>query len=92
MEKERYNTSERLQISMEIITNLKNYKMKNGKAIDLYNENLCKFVKELKGLINSYIRGDSGFNGKISFDEINKTIEYNLPLYKNEQPLFVIRM
>ena len=91
-----YSQKERLEIVLNITNKLKNYELKNGKTINLYNENLCEFIKELKEITNKYIKQDENnlkeFKGKLKFTEINKTIEYIFPIIKNIEPLFVIRM
>ena len=87
---------ERLQIVLDIVNKLKNFKLKNGNTINLYNEELCDFIKEFKLICNNYIKQEEDnvkeFKGKLKFTEINKTIEYILPSNKNKEPLFVIRM
>jgi hypothetical protein len=91
-----YSQKERLEIVLNITNKLKNYELKNGKTINLYNENLCEFIKEFKEITNKYIKQDENnlkeFKGKFKFTEINKTIEYIFPIIKNIEPLFVIRM
>jgi single-stranded DNA-specific DHH superfamily exonuclease len=91
-----YSRNERLEIVLNIVKKLKNYELKNGSTINLYNENLCEFIKEFKEITNNYIKQDDNnvkeFKGKLKFTEINKTIEYRLPSNKNKEPLFVIRM
>jgi hypothetical protein len=91
-----YSRNERLEIVLNIVKKLKNYELKNGSTINLYNENLCEFIKEFKEITNNYIKQDDNnvkeFKGKLKFTEINKTIEYIFPIIKNIEPLFVIRM
>ena len=91
-----YTQKERLQLILDITNKLKKYKLKNGYTIDLYNENLCEFIKEFKKIKKNYIKQDENnlheFKGKLEFIEINKTIEYIFPIDKNIEPLFVIRM
>ena len=91
-----YTQKERLQIVLDIINNLKNYKTKNNTIINLYNEELCSFIKEFKFITNQYIKQDDNkpikeFKGKMLFEEINKEIEYIFPAKNNKKPLFVIR-
>lgn len=91
-----YSQKERLEIVLNIVKKLKKFKLKNGSTINLYNENLCEFIKEFKEITNNYIKQDENnvkeFKGKLNFTEINKTIEYILPSKKSIEPLFVIRM
>jgi hypothetical protein len=91
-----YSKSERLVIVLEIFKNLKNYKQKNGNTINLYNEKLCSFIKEFKEITKKYINQKEDdikeYKGILNFEEINKKIEYILPIKKNKEPLFVIRM
>jgi len=86
---------ERLQIVLEIVSKLKNFRCKNNTIIDLYNENLCHFVKELKQIFDKYIKQEEpnliDYEGILYFQEINKNIEYFLPCRKNMEPLFVIK-
>lgn len=91
-----YSIQERLEIVLNITKKLKNYELKTGKTINLYNDNLCEFIKEFKTITYNYIKQDENnlkeFKGILKFTEINKIIEYNLPIKKNVEPLFVIRM
>jgi hypothetical protein len=92
---EYYSQKDRLIIVIDIINNLKKYKTKNGNIVNLYDSNLCSFINEFKDITNQYIKQDENnlkeFKGKLYFEEIDKYIEYNLPIYKYKQPLFVIR-
>lgn len=91
-----YSIQERLEIVLNITKKLKNYELKTGKIINLYNDNLCEFIKEFKTITYNYIKQDENnlkeFKGILKFTEINKRIEYVFPIKKNVQPLFVIRM
>ena len=90
-----YTKMERLQIVLEIVNKLKNYRCTNNTIIDLYNENLCQFITELKQIFDKYIKQEEpdliDYKGILYFEEINKNIEYFLPCRKNEKSLFVIR-
>lgn len=89
------NKSERLSIVLDIVKKLKNYKLKNGSTLNLYNPELCSFVNEFKKITNEYIKQDDDYvvdyKGTLLFEEINKNIEYILPAKKSDNPLFVIR-
>jgi hypothetical protein len=86
---------ERLQIVLEIVNKLKNYKCTNNTIINLYNENLCHFIVELKQIFDQYVKQDEekleDYKGTLFFEEINKNIEYFLPCRKTAKPLFVIK-
>jgi hypothetical protein len=86
---------ERLQIVLQIVNNLKNFKCKNNTIINLYDDNICHFITELKQIFNNYIKQDEtnllDFKGTLYFEEIDKNIEYLLPCKKNVKSLFVIR-
>ena len=86
---------ERLQIVLQIVNKLKNYNCTNNTTINLYNENLCYFITELKQIFDKYIKQDeknlNDYKGILYFEEINKNIEYFLPCRKNTEPLFVIK-
>ena len=87
-----YTKTERLEIVLDIVKNLKNYKCRNNTTIDLYNEHLYSFVAEFKEICNNYIKQDiKDYKGTLDFEEINKKIEYFLPSKKNKALLFVIR-
>lgn len=89
------NKSERLSIVLDIVKKLKNYKLKNGSTLNLYNPELCSFVNEFKKITNEYIKQNDNYvidyKGILLFEEINKNIEYILPAKKSDNPLFVIR-
>lgn len=90
-----YTQAERLKIVVDIATKLKNFKTKNGQVVNLYNENLCSFMIDFKQICNAYIKQDDAtlvdFKGTLEFQEIDRTIEYVLPVKKHDEPLFVIR-
>jgi hypothetical protein len=91
-----YSKIERLQIVLEIVNKLKNFKCKNNTIINLYDDNLCSFIKDLKEIFNNYIKQDENklidFKGNLYFEEIDKKIEYFLPCRKNKKSLFVIKV
>ena len=39
------NKSDRLAIVLDIAKKLKNYKLKNGSTLNLYNHELCSFIE-----------------------------------------------
>ena len=86
---------ERLQIVLQIVNKLKNFRCENNTIIDLYNENVCAFITELKQIFDKYIKQEEpnliDYQGILYFQEINKNIEYFLPCRKNREPLFVIK-
>lgn len=90
-----YSKIERLQIVLEIVNKLKNFKCKNNTIINLYDDNLCSFIKELKEIFNNYIKQEEtkliDYKGNLYFEEIDKKIEYFLPCRKNKKSLFVIK-
>lgn len=91
-----YSQKERVNIVIDIINKLKNFKTKNGNTVNLYNSNLCSFIDEFKNITNQYIKQEEdnlkGFKGKLYFEEIDKFIEYNLPIKNTEEALFVFRL
>jgi hypothetical protein len=86
---------ERLEIVLNIAKKLKKFTLQNNTTIDLYQEHYS-FIPELKEIFNNYVKQDDllplDFSGIIRFEEINKDIEYNLPVTNKKEPLFVIRM
>ena len=85
-----YSKEEKVSICIEIAKKLKEFEGKNGK-VNLFNE-IYSFVPELKKIFKDYINGNTFFRGTLQFVEINKKIEYHLPITKNHTPLFVIKM
>ena len=85
-----YTINERLNIVLDIMKKLKNFNINND-IIDLYNSNYS-FMKELKEITNIYIKEGISQKGYLDFNEINKKIEYNFPIKKYKNPLFVIRI
>ena len=86
---------ERLQIVLEIVNNLKNFKTSTNATINLYDDNRCHFIKELKEIFKNYIQQEEcsliDYKGVLYFQEIDKNIEYLLPCKKKDSSLFVIR-
>jgi hypothetical protein len=87
---ENLSQEQKLKITMDIISGLKNFEGQHGK-VNLFNEEYS-FVKSLKKIFNDYIHGDREYKGSLYFSEIGKNIDYRLPQMNNKQPLFVIRM
>ena len=81
---------EKTKICVDIANGLKNYTNEKG-SVNLFNENYT-FVPKLKKIFNEYIHGSTYFRGKLEFEEIGKMIEYHLPISKNKNPLFVIKL
>ena len=90
-----YTKLERLQIILDIVDKLKNFKCKNNTIVNLYNENLCSFIPKFKEISNKYVKQNeenlNDFKGFLEFEEINKRIEYFFTCFKKDKPLFVIR-
>ena len=91
MEKVKYTQEEKVAICTDIGINLKEFENGNGVKVNLFNDSYS-FVSELKKLFREYIYNDISLNGTLEFTEIDKKIDYKFPLYKDEQPLFVIRI
>lgn len=87
--------AERLEIVLDIAKKLRNYVLKNGETMDLYQDTYS-FVPELKQIFNDYVKQDDelplDFAGMLRFEEIGKDIEYVLPATNKKEPLFVIRI
>ena len=81
---------DKVNITVDIANKLRNFEGPNGK-VNLFNGEYS-FVNELKKIFNEYIKGTRSHKGTLEFEEINKTIEYHLPVDKKYKPLFVIRM
>ena len=85
-----YKTSkEKLEIVLDIVKKLKNYETNVG-VQDIYLDHYS-YVKHCSTVFNNYIRNNDRQKGKVLFEEINKYIEYDLPVNKRGKPLFVIR-
>ncbi len=94
-----YSKMERLQIVLEIVKGLRNFKCKDNSIINLYDDGLCDFIPQIKTVFAAYITQTQtqaqdipiDYKGMIFFTEINKNIEYLLPSTKPTTSLFVIR-
>ena len=89
-----YTQDERVKIVLDIAKKLKCYPGKNGEIVNLYNDEYS-FIPEFKKICNEYIKIDSSipnnFTGKLDFLEIDRKIEYALPIKRGSKCLFVIR-
>ena len=81
---------DKVHIVLDIARKLKYYEGLNGQIVDLYRDSF-PFIKKWKKISNDYIHGNESFNGKIYFDEIGRTVEFFLPIVKDQRPMFVIR-
>lgn len=90
-----YTKEERMGIVMETVKSMKQFRSKNGKIVDLYNENMFGFVKDLKKIFNEYVKQDDTsvveFAGTLDFVEVNKIVEYKFPANRGVEPVFMIR-
>ena len=92
-----YSKMERLQIVLEIVKGLRNFKCRDNSIINLYDDGICGFIEPLKNVFDDYItqKGEEAapveYKGTLFFTEINKNIEYLLPNIKPISSLFVIR-
>jgi len=92
-----YSKMERLQIVLEIVKGLRNFKCKDNSIINLYDDGLCDFIPQIKTVFDAYIIQTQtqdipiDYKGVLFFTEINKNIEYLLPSTKPTTSLFVIR-
>lgn len=92
-----YTKEERMQIVMDTVKSMKQFRSKNGKIVDLYNENMFYFVKDLKKIFNDYVKQDDSlgniveFAGTLDFAEVSKIVEYKFPADRNVEPVFMIR-
>ena len=89
--------SERLKIVLSIIRKLQNFPKQvtaDVPFVNLYNSEYTA-IKDLKNIFEQYINQEddisTGLSGTIKFPEISKTIQYNLPVGKKAQPLFVLK-
>lgn len=90
-----YSKMERLNIVLDIVNKLKNFETTQKTIINLYDENMCSFISNLKIIFDSYVKQDetklTDYKGELLFEEINKNIIYYLPVKKKDKPLFVIK-
>lgn len=94
----KYTRFERLQIVLDITNKLKSFPSSSGNStLNLYNME-SNAIYELKQIFKEYINQNdnddkslTSYSGKIHFDEINRTIEYILPIKKHINPMFVLR-
>lgn len=98
MTKQKKSKGERLEIVLSIIRKLQNFPKQvidaNCPFVNLYNIEFIA-IKELKHVFEQYLNQEDnisiGVSGSIRFPEINRTIQYNLPVGKKAQPLFVLK-
>lgn len=96
---------QRLKIVMDIINKFKKFpradfyqnRHADSAYIDLYNQEFPA-IKKLHEVFMNYINQDDnnpreliGFSGEIYFEELDKIIEYRLPININTLPLLVLR-
>ena len=99
----KYKTqSERVDIVLNIVRQLKNYPHPNPKikeTIDLYNPEY-EYVSKFKSIFSNYIKQDDAnpeslkdFRGVVFLSgSLERDVEYILPVHTNRESLFVVRM
>lgn len=97
------NKMERLQLVLGFCKQLEKFPKSHPDPDDPYPYiNLYKSefeaIHEIKNIFHNYVHQNDedpkslqGFSGKIQFPEIDRTIEYILPIKSKAQPLFVLR-
>jgi hypothetical protein len=94
--------TDRVDVILNIVRQLKSFPNPNPRIeepIDLYKDDY-EYVVKLKKIFTDYIKQDDDkphtlrdFKGTVFLTEtLKKDIEYILPVNKNREPLFVIRM
>jgi len=92
------NKHERVELVVYLAKLLKNYPVQPGQYLNLY---ISEFpaINQLKSIFKSFVNQDdsyprllNGASGIIPFPEINRKIEYKLPIRKNTEPLLVFRI
>jgi hypothetical protein len=85
---------ERLEIVLALIKKLRNFPTVNSTTIDLYNSEYPS-MRKLREIFSRYVNQPefslSGETGTIPFPEMNRKIEYLLPIKKSAEPKFVLR-
>lgn len=86
---------ERVVVVLDICKRLKAFPKSDGSGyINLYNSDF-EAIRKAKVLFQSYVNLNQnemcGFSGKIAFPELNRTIEYILPVDRCIVPMFVLR-
>ncbi|NBO99298.1 MAG: hypothetical protein EBU90_04115 [Proteobacteria bacterium] len=97
------NKQERLQVVLDICKQLKRFPKSSylpsdpNPYFDLYNSDYSA-IQQLKTVFRDFVNQDdsnpnllSGLSGKIKFPELNRRIEYVLPIKKSVTPTFVLR-
>lgn len=98
MKSRKRTKEERLNVVMNLIKKLRYFPRSdfftneniNDIYVNLFNEEYPA-IKELKTIFNEYIHNEYSVSGKIKFQEINRKIEYILPINANIDPLFVLK-
>jgi hypothetical protein len=88
--RENRTVEEKIGVVSEIINKLKNHIGKSGEIVDLYKSEYSYYDK-LKKDFNEYVRSEYSISGKVRFEEIGCNIEYNLPIKRRHEPIFVIK-
>ena len=90
--KEYKTKGEKVKIVVDIAKKLSNFPRSDNPelSINLYND-VYEPISELKEIFKRYIEQKQSISGKLDFPEINKVIEYILPVGKHIDPLFVLR-
>lgn len=87
-----YTTQERLEIVLDLVKKLKEYKTDKGIETDLYKDSYT-YVPIFKKLSNEYIKTGIEVKGTLTFEEIgDKKINYLLPVTKGTKAVFHIKM
>ena len=88
--KAKRNKEERLKLVLGLSKQLRDFP-----DVNLWNSQFESITK-VKQIFNEYVNQDekhaSGRSGKIYCDELNRIIDFILPIKSNVEPLFVLRV
>lgn len=93
------NREERLLVVLDISKRLRNfpkstYNINENPYMDLYNTDYLA-IKKIKEIFKEYVNQDEilsqSMSGSIKFPEIQRKIEYILPINKRNEPVFVMK-
>ena len=87
---QKLSNEEKIAIVIKNIKRLKNFPVNNGDTFNLYKSEYS-YVDKLKEITMKYIKDDKNYKGSIYFEELDKFVDYNFSIYKNDNSYINIR-
>lgn len=87
---QKLSKEEKIGLVIKNVEYLKKFPVNNGDTFNLYKSEYS-YVDKLKEITMKYIKDDKNYKGSLYFEELDKFVDYNFSIYKNDNSYINIR-